>query len=122
MRPRSSSGSAVQPHIKACTGPPPTSTLALPGLLPLLLLLQEDALAVLRKHVGGRDVLLEEVYNYWRAKRERLGKPILRRLQAPTNPSDTNPFNVFRSVAWPRPPAGLPACLRAWLAKGAYGV
>ena len=59
-------------------------------------LLKDEAIALLKRYVGGRDAMLETVYNYWKAKRERLGKPVMRRLQAPTNPSDTNPFNVFR--------------------------
>lgn len=40
--------------------------------------------------------LLQDVYGYWAAKRKRWGKPILRRLQAPTIASDTNPYNTFR--------------------------
>jgi hypothetical protein len=43
--------------------------------------------------------LLNDVYNYWAAKRKRWGKPILRRLQAPTLASDTNPYNTFRCAA-----------------------
>eukprot|EP00983_Pelagomonas_calceolata_P132397 1161864-Pelagomonas_calceolata.AAC.18 len=39
---------------------------------------------------------MQAVYDYWAAKRKKWGKPLLRRLQAPTNPSDTNPYNVFR--------------------------
>ncbi|KXZ44245.1 hypothetical protein GPECTOR_70g475 [Gonium pectorale] len=57
---------------------------------------RDEALAILRKHACARDAILLAVYEYWRAKRERWGKPIMRRLQAPTNPSDTNPYNVFR--------------------------
>ncbi|GBF97060.1 hypothetical protein Rsub_09533 [Raphidocelis subcapitata] len=53
------------------------------------------ALGVLLE-VGARDVIANDVYEYWAAKRRRWGKPILRRLQAPTSASDTNPFNVFR--------------------------
>ncbi len=40
--------------------------------------------------------LLQDVYGYWAAKRKRWGKPIMRRLQAPTLASDTNPYNTFR--------------------------
>ncbi len=36
------------------------------------------------------------VYEYWLAKRKRRGKPILRRLCAPTPIADSNPYNVFR--------------------------
>ncbi|GIL51503.1 hypothetical protein Vafri_7475 [Volvox africanus] len=57
---------------------------------------RDEALSVLRKYACARDPILHAVYDYWRAKRERLNKPIMRRLQAPTNPSDTNPYNVFR--------------------------
>lgn len=42
--------------------------------------------------------LLNDVYGYWAAKRKRWGKPIMRRLQAPTIASDTNPYNTFRCV------------------------
>lgn len=38
------------------------------------------------------------VYEYWLQKRKKRGKPILRRLQAPTPPNDSNPYNVFRRV------------------------
>ena len=54
-----------------------------------------DAAAVLRPPVR------EAVLAYWRDKRIRRGKPLLRRLQAPTSASDTNPFNVFRCAAHP---------------------
>ncbi|GLC38898.1 hypothetical protein PLESTB_000459500 [Pleodorina starrii] len=57
---------------------------------------RDEALSVLRKHTCARDPILHAVYDYWRGKRERLNKPVMRRLQAPTNPSDTNPYNVFR--------------------------
>lgn len=57
---------------------------------------RSDAIGLLRRSVGGRDAILDAVYAYWLAKRQRWGKPILRRLQAPTNPQDGNPFNVFR--------------------------
>ncbi|KAL9254298.1 Enhancer of polycomb homolog 2-like protein [Drosera capensis] len=40
--------------------------------------------------------VLESVYYYWREKRERWQKPILRRLQPPPPVNDTNPYNVFR--------------------------
>lgn len=46
--------------------------------------------------VPSRDAIFTAVYQYWVAKRKRLGKPMLRRLQAPTAITDTNPFNVFR--------------------------
>ncbi|XVF74888.1 hypothetical protein PTKIN_Ptkin13bG0146900 [Pterospermum kingtungense] len=40
--------------------------------------------------------VLQSVYNYWKEKRERWQKPILRRLQPPPPVNDTNPYNVFR--------------------------
>ncbi|KAL8161004.1 hypothetical protein V2J09_012493, partial [Rumex salicifolius] len=40
--------------------------------------------------------ILESVYDYWKDKRERWQKPILRRLQPPPPVNDTNPYNVFR--------------------------
>ena len=57
----------------------------------------EEALAALDSSVPGlRAPVRDAVFQYWKTKRMRQGKPLLRRLQAPTNPSDTNPFNVFR--------------------------
>ena len=38
----------------------------------------------------------DAVFTYWWRKRAARGRPLLRRLQAPTSSSDTNPFNVFR--------------------------
>ena len=43
-----------------------------------------------------RPATAKAVYQFWRAKRKKAGKPLLRRLQAPTSASDTNPFAVFR--------------------------
>ncbi|GBG84298.1 hypothetical protein CBR_g38268 [Chara braunii] len=43
-----------------------------------------------------RQAVLAAVFEYWKAKRERWRKPILRRLQPPPPVTDTNPFNVFR--------------------------
>ncbi|CAO2823089.1 unnamed protein product [Amaranthus hypochondriacus] len=40
--------------------------------------------------------VLESVYWYWKEKRERWQKPILRRLQPPPPANDKNPNNVFR--------------------------
>jgi len=62
------------------------------------------AIAMLRKAVGARDMILEAVYEYWARKRKAWGKPIMRRLQAPTPASDTNPFNVFRPREKPNRP------------------
>ncbi|KAL7124964.1 hypothetical protein ABFS83_14G084100 [Erythranthe nasuta] len=40
--------------------------------------------------------VFQSIYNYWKEKRERWQKPILRRLQPPPPVNDTNPYNVFR--------------------------
>ncbi|KAI7758273.1 hypothetical protein M8C21_005421 [Ambrosia artemisiifolia] len=40
--------------------------------------------------------VFQSIYSYWKEKRERLLKPILRRLQPPPPVNDTNPYNVFR--------------------------
>ncbi|KAL2491058.1 Enhancer of polycomb-like transcription factor protein [Abeliophyllum distichum] len=40
--------------------------------------------------------IFQSIYNYWKEKRERWQKPILRRLQPPPPVNDTNPYNVFR--------------------------
>lgn len=57
---------------------------------------REEALQALSKTHALRQPVLQAVYNYWREKRVSKGKPLLRSLQAPTAPSDSNPFNVFR--------------------------
>ena len=46
---------------------------------------------------AARQPVKDAVYQYWLDKRKQLGKPLLRRLQAPTNSSDTNPHSCFRS-------------------------
>ncbi|KAL6137318.1 hypothetical protein ACLB2K_062610 [Fragaria x ananassa] len=43
-----------------------------------------------------RYAVIRSVYEYWKDKRERWQKPILRRLQPPPPVNDTNPYNVFR--------------------------
>lgn len=45
---------------------------------------------------AARQPVKDAVYHYWLDKRKQLGKPLLRRLQAPTNSSDTNPHSCFR--------------------------
>ncbi|KFM29105.1 Enhancer of polycomb-like protein 2 [Auxenochlorella protothecoides] len=57
---------------------------------------REEALQMLEESCTGRDVLRATVYDYWLEKRRRLGRPMLRRLQALTPPNDNNPYNVFR--------------------------
>ncbi|KAK9867296.1 hypothetical protein WJX84_005761 [Apatococcus fuscideae] len=57
----------------------------------------EEGLAALESSMPGlRPPVRDAVFQYWKTKRVGQGKPLLRRLQAPTIPSDTNPFNVFR--------------------------
>jgi len=46
--------------------------------------------------VGRSPLCIAAVYAYWLAKRKRLGKPVLRRLQPPPAVTDPNPFAVFR--------------------------
>jgi hypothetical protein len=57
---------------------------------------REEAYAVMTAAHPIRTIIRDALYEYWRAKRERLGKPLVRRLQAPTSSSDQNPFAVFR--------------------------
>ncbi|CAF2178538.1 BnaA07g38490D [Brassica napus] len=40
--------------------------------------------------------VFQAIFNYWKDKRKRWQKPILRRLQPPPPVNDTNPYNVFR--------------------------
>lgn len=63
---------------------------------PIPVLLQLDAaIEALQVH-SIRYAVIQSVYNYWKEKRERWQKPILRRLQPPPPVNDTNPYNVFR--------------------------
>ncbi|KDD76451.1 hypothetical protein H632_c221p0 [Helicosporidium sp. ATCC 50920] len=57
---------------------------------------REEALQMLEESCSVRDTIRVTVYDYWLQKRQQLGQPILRRLQAPTPPNDNNPYNVFR--------------------------
>eukprot|EP00948_MAST-09A_sp_MAST-9A-sp1_P004131 g4131.t1 len=41
--------------------------------------------------------LTSTVYNYWRAKRERIHKPLMRQFWPQTDPDNQNPHEVFRS-------------------------
>lgn len=50
----------------------------------------------LRRATGAKHSVLMAVYDYWKQKRARLNKPLLRKLQAPTSANDKNPYNVFR--------------------------
>ena len=57
---------------------------------------KRDAVAALSQASGLRPGILARVYDHWRRKRSRRGRPLLRRLAAPTPAADTNPFHVFR--------------------------
>ncbi|KAJ4844487.1 hypothetical protein Tsubulata_006323 [Turnera subulata] len=67
---------------------------------PIPVLLQFDAaVEALQAQAQAQSVryaVLQSVYDYWRQKRERWQKPVLRRLQPPPPVNDTNPYNVFR--------------------------
>lgn len=57
---------------------------------------REQAMEALTQVAAARQPVKDAVYRYWLDKRKQLGKPLLRRLQAPTNSSDTNPHSCFR--------------------------
>ncbi|GMH22730.1 hypothetical protein Nepgr_024573 [Nepenthes gracilis] len=63
---------------------------------PIPVLLQFDATVEALQTQTIPYSVLESVYNYWKEKRERWQKPILRHLQPPPPVNDTNPYNVFR--------------------------
>ncbi|CAL9064043.1 uncharacterized protein LOC103984051 [Musa acuminata AAA Group] len=63
---------------------------------PISVLLHLDSAAEALQLLSVRFAILQSVYNYWKTKRERWQKPILRRLQPPPPVNDTNPYNVFR--------------------------
>ncbi|KAK6944367.1 Enhancer of polycomb-like, N-terminal [Dillenia turbinata] len=69
-----------------------THTLGLP--IPVLLLL--DAAIEALQNQSIRYGVFQAIFNYWKEKRERWQKPVLRRLQPPPPVNDTNPYNVFR--------------------------
>lgn len=64
--------------------------------LPIPVLLQMDAAFEFLQVESVSYNVYQSIYRYWRAKRERWQKPILRRLQPPPPVNDTNPYNVFR--------------------------
>ncbi|PSS21656.1 Enhancer of polycomb like [Actinidia chinensis var. chinensis] len=63
---------------------------------PIPVLLQFDAAAEALLPLSIKYGVLESIYDYWKEKRERWQKPILRHLQPPPPVNDTNPYNVFR--------------------------
>ncbi|KAH9726360.1 Enhancer of polycomb-like protein [Citrus sinensis] len=70
-----------------------TPTLGSP--IPILLQLGV-AIEALKDQTTVGYAVFQSVYHYWKEKRERWQKPILRRLQPPPPVNDTNPYNVFR--------------------------
>ncbi|KAK4772318.1 hypothetical protein SAY86_014093 [Trapa natans] len=63
---------------------------------PISVLLQLDAAFEVLQAQGIKLPVFQSVFYYWKQKRERWQKPILRRLQPPPPVNDTNPYNVFR--------------------------
>ena len=57
---------------------------------------RDEALQHLEENCPSRDTIRVSVYEYWLRKRAKLGCPLLRRLQAPTPPNNTDPYKVFR--------------------------
>ncbi|PSC68541.1 enhancer of polycomb 1 [Micractinium conductrix] len=57
---------------------------------------REEALQMLEETCSARDTIRADVYAYWVARRKALGRPLMRRLIAPTPINDQNPYNVFR--------------------------
>lgn len=68
-----------------------TSTVA-----PVPVLLELDSAVKALEQYSLRLHLLQSIYYYWKAKREKWQKPILRQLQPPPPLYDTDPYNVFR--------------------------
>ncbi|CAI9101440.1 OLC1v1038770C1 [Oldenlandia corymbosa var. corymbosa] len=63
---------------------------------PVPVLLTFDAAVEALQSLSIKYGVFQSIYNYWKEKRERWQKPILRRLQPPPPVNDTNPYNVFR--------------------------
>ncbi|KAJ4804169.1 Enhancer of polycomb-like protein [Rhynchospora pubera] len=63
---------------------------------PIPVVLKLDSALEAFQNSSIRHSVIQSVYNYWKSKRERWQKPILRRLQPPPPVNDTNPYNVFR--------------------------
>ncbi|XP_010459211.1 PREDICTED: uncharacterized protein LOC104740348 isoform X2 [Camelina sativa] len=64
--------------------------------LPVPVLLQFDAAIEALQSLPIKYGVFQAIFSYWKNKRERWQKPILRRLQPPPPVNDTNPYNVFR--------------------------
>ncbi|KAL1534966.1 enhancer of polycomb-like protein 1 [Salvia divinorum] len=63
---------------------------------PIPVLLTFDAAVEALQSLSIEYGVFRAIYSYWKEKRERWQKPILRRLQPPPPSNDTNPYNVFR--------------------------
>lgn len=63
---------------------------------PIPVLLTFDAAVEALQSLSIEYGIFRSIYNYWKEKRERRQKPVLRRLQPPPPSNDTNPYNVFR--------------------------
>ncbi|KAH6772614.1 Enhancer of polycomb-like transcription factor protein [Perilla frutescens var. frutescens] len=63
---------------------------------PIPVLLTFDAAVEALQALSIEYGVFRAIYSYWKEKRERWQKPILRRLQPPPPSNDTNPYNVFR--------------------------
>nr|BAJ33774.1 unnamed protein product [Eutrema halophilum] len=63
---------------------------------PIPVLLQLDAAVEALQSLSINYGVFQAIFNYWKDKRKRWQKPILRRLQPPPPVNDTNPYNVFR--------------------------
>uniref|UniRef100_A0A1J3EUG0 Enhancer of polycomb-like protein n=1 Tax=Noccaea caerulescens TaxID=107243 RepID=A0A1J3EUG0_NOCCA len=63
---------------------------------PVPVLLQLDAAIDALQSLSINYGVFQAIFNYWKDKRKRWQKPILRRLQPPPPVNDTNPYNVFR--------------------------
>ncbi|MCD7455201.1 hypothetical protein HAX54_027383 [Datura stramonium] len=63
---------------------------------PIPVLLCFDAAVEALQSLTIKYGVFQSIYTYWKDKRERWQKPILRRLQPPPPVNDTNPYNVFR--------------------------
>ncbi|OMO73918.1 hypothetical protein COLO4_26802 [Corchorus olitorius] len=63
---------------------------------PIPVLLTMDAAIEALQSQSIKYGVFQSVYNYWKEKRERWQKPVLRRLQPPPPVNDNNPYNVFR--------------------------
>ncbi|XP_009104551.1 uncharacterized protein LOC103830501 isoform X1 [Brassica rapa] len=63
---------------------------------PVPVRLQLDAAIEALQSLSINYGVFQAIFNFWKDKRKRWQKPILRRLQPPPPVNDTNPYNVFR--------------------------